>query len=150
LVQLAVIVMVFGYLKGRIENIVVAILGLLYITIRSIAIGQGMALARMALALDKDFARIQELLGDDPGALQERTRSNSKQRCGNGTSSANGYPSTIPGRALSSMGAANGSGRRGRRSTTTSCCASRPARPKAVRKRASSSTCDPMQWWLRS
>ena len=60
--------------------------------------------------------------------------------------SVNGYRSTIPGRALSSTVGANGSGRHGRRSTTTWCCASRQGRPKEARTRASFSICDPMRW----
>jgi hypothetical protein len=71
-VQLAVILFVFGNLKGRLEGIVVSILGLLYVTIRSYAIVNAMTLAQLVIFLDKEFTRTQELLREDAEEISAR------------------------------------------------------------------------------
>jgi hypothetical protein len=43
----------------------------IYVTVRSIAINQGMAVARLTIAFDRELARILELVGEDPKALRE-------------------------------------------------------------------------------
>jgi hypothetical protein len=78
LVQLAIILFVFGHLKGRTEDITVAILGLLYVTIRSIAIGLGVGLFKFWLAMDKELIRIREMLGEDASLIQERNETNTR------------------------------------------------------------------------
>jgi hypothetical protein len=64
----AVVLYVFDKLHGRTETITVAVLGLVYVTIRSIAIGQGLGLSNTFKIMDADFARIRELLGDEQHA----------------------------------------------------------------------------------
>jgi hypothetical protein len=72
LLQLAVIVLVFAALKTRLESIVVSILGLIYVTVRSIALNQGFAVARLTIAFDRELTRILELIGEDPKVLRDR------------------------------------------------------------------------------
>jgi hypothetical protein len=77
-IQLAIILFVFSHLTGGTETVVVAILGLLYVTTRSMAIGQGVALAHFALAADREFIQIREMLGEDHGVIQERVEANKR------------------------------------------------------------------------
>jgi hypothetical protein len=68
LVNLIMLTIVVGTLvsaRGRFEITVIAILGLIYVVIRSIGIGQGMAYVHLASGLDAELTRIRELLGDD-------------------------------------------------------------------------------------
>ena len=66
LFYLAVVAWVFNELEGRRDTIaIVAVLGLLYVTIRSIACGQALGLAQAGTAIQAHFVRIRELLGDD-------------------------------------------------------------------------------------
>jgi hypothetical protein len=74
LVQLAVILYVFYRLNTRSETILVSLLGLMYATIRSLAIMQGLAFAQFAFAIDKELARIQELLGEYRNTVTERRK----------------------------------------------------------------------------
>jgi hypothetical protein len=74
LVQLAVIVYVFDRLNTRSETILVSLLGLIYATIRSLAIMQELAFAQFAFAIEKELAQIQELLGEYRNTITERRR----------------------------------------------------------------------------
>jgi hypothetical protein len=71
-IQLALVLYVFDRLEGRLEFIVVSILGLIYVTMRAIAFNNGRALVTICQGIDKELTRIRELLHDDsPGALTE-------------------------------------------------------------------------------
>jgi hypothetical protein len=62
----AVVLFVFDKLQGRSEVIItVAILGLIYVTIRSIAISQGMGLANALKVIESDLIRLRELVRDE-------------------------------------------------------------------------------------
>jgi hypothetical protein len=62
----AVVLYVFDKLQGRSEAIVtVAVLGLIYVTIRSIAIGQVIALANSLKVIEADLIRVRELVRDE-------------------------------------------------------------------------------------
>jgi len=66
LFYVAIVLYVFAKLQGRHDTIIlVAVLGLIYVTIRSIAIGQGHGLIGMAKSLTVDLMRIRELLRDE-------------------------------------------------------------------------------------
>jgi len=77
-VQLAIFAFVFAHLKDRMESIVVSVLGLLYVTIRSIAIVQTTSFAQFAVGVDGEIIRIRELLGDDHETIQARINSNTE------------------------------------------------------------------------
>jgi hypothetical protein len=63
---IAVVLYVFDKLQGRSEAIItVAVLGLIYVTIRSIAIGQGMGLANALKIIEADLIRLRELARDE-------------------------------------------------------------------------------------
>ena len=62
---IAVVLYVFDKLLGRPEAITAAILGLVYVTIRSIAIGQALGRANSFKIIEADLIRIRELLGDE-------------------------------------------------------------------------------------
>ena len=67
LFYLAVVAWVFQQLDGRRDTTaIVAVLGLLYVTMRTIGCGQALVLVRAAPAIEAHFVRIRELLGDDP------------------------------------------------------------------------------------
>jgi hypothetical protein len=68
----AVVLYVFDKLHGRTETITVAVLGLVYVTIRGIAIWQGVGLSNSFKMMDADFTRIRELLGDEQHAHDRR------------------------------------------------------------------------------
>ena len=61
---LLIIVAVFDKLYQRPEAVVVAILGLIYVTIRMIGIGLSMGMARSLLHLNKQLLCIRSLLND--------------------------------------------------------------------------------------
>ena len=61
----AVVLYVFSALHGRSEAITVAVLGLVYVTIRTIAIGQASGLADALKVIEADVIRIRELLHDE-------------------------------------------------------------------------------------
>src|SRR5262249_19218090 len=66
LFYVAIVLYVFDRLQGRHDtSIVVAILGLIYVTIRSIAIGQALGLIGVAKGLHVHLMRIRELLHDE-------------------------------------------------------------------------------------
>jgi hypothetical protein len=63
---IAVVLYVFDKLQGRSEAIItVAVLGLIYVTIRSIAIWQGMGLANALKVIESDLIRLRELGRDE-------------------------------------------------------------------------------------
>jgi hypothetical protein len=67
-INLIMLVIVLGTLleaRGRFEVTVIAILGLTYVTIRSMGIGHAMAYMQLARGLDAELTRIRELLGED-------------------------------------------------------------------------------------
>jgi hypothetical protein len=47
-------------------------LGLIYVTVRSIAMYQGISIARLTIAFDKELTRILELAGEEPKILRDR------------------------------------------------------------------------------
>ena len=61
----AVVLYVFDALQRRPERITVAVLGLVYVTIRTIAIGQVSGLAGALKIIEADVIRIRELLHDE-------------------------------------------------------------------------------------
>jgi hypothetical protein len=61
----AVVLYVFDKLQGRSEAIIMAVLGLIYVTIRSIAISQGMGLANALKVIEADIIRLRELVRDE-------------------------------------------------------------------------------------
>ena len=65
LIMLAIVVGILSRVHDRFETIVVAILGLLYVTIRTIAFGQALMFTQLAIGIDSDFSRIRRLLGDE-------------------------------------------------------------------------------------
>jgi hypothetical protein len=72
--QLAIIAFVFSRLESRTEVIVVSILGLIYTTIRSIQLLQGIALGQIGTAFARELMRIQELLGEEREIIQEKRK----------------------------------------------------------------------------
>jgi hypothetical protein len=65
LIVLAVVLGIFSGLHARFETVVVAILGLLYVSIRSIAFSQTVMLREAIIGIDHHFVRIRDLLGDE-------------------------------------------------------------------------------------
>jgi len=63
--QVLVVLYVFSRLQGRFEVIVISVLGLIYLTVRTIAFSQGMAFAHFGVALQKEFNDLIYLLGHD-------------------------------------------------------------------------------------
>jgi hypothetical protein len=62
----AVVLYVFDKLQGHSEAIItVSVLGLIYVTIRSIAISQGMGLASALKVIESDIIRLRELVHDE-------------------------------------------------------------------------------------
>ncbi len=61
---MAIILAVFDQIHHRPEAVIVAILGLLYVTIRMIGIGLSLHQQQIALLVTKHFVRIRTLLGD--------------------------------------------------------------------------------------
>ena len=59
---IAVVLYVLDKLQGRPEAITVAILGLIYVAIRSIAIGQGLGLANSLKIIEADLIRLGSFL----------------------------------------------------------------------------------------
>lgn len=81
----AVVLYVFDALHGRPEAITVAVLGLIYVTIRSIAIGQASGFAGALKIIEADLIRIRELLHDEHaqtrwGSAQEDTETLERTR----------------------------------------------------------------------
>ena len=72
ILQLAIIGFVFSRLESRTEVIIVSILGLIYATIRSIQLLQGIARGQISTALARELVRIEELLGEEPGIIQQK------------------------------------------------------------------------------
>jgi hypothetical protein len=70
-IQVIVVFYVFAHLNDRLETIVVSILGLIYVTIRSIAFGQWYVLANFGIGMERDFVFIRKLVGDDVAAREE-------------------------------------------------------------------------------
>jgi hypothetical protein len=63
---IAVVLYVFDKLQGRSEAIItVAVLGLIYVTIRSIAIGLGMGITNFFKVIEADLIRLRELVRDE-------------------------------------------------------------------------------------
>jgi hypothetical protein len=76
---IAIILYVFDKLHGQTEVITVAVLGLIYVTIRSIAIGQAMGLANALKIIEADLIRVRELLGDEyAGGRSEAAKEDSE------------------------------------------------------------------------
>lgn len=63
--QVLVVLYVFSRLQGRLEVIVVSVLGLLYLTVRTIAFSQATTLANFGSALQKEINDLVHLLGHD-------------------------------------------------------------------------------------
>jgi hypothetical protein len=69
----AVVLYVFDALHGRPEAITVAVLGLVYATIRSVAIGQAIGLSNALKIIEVDLVRIRELLNDEHAQTRWRS-----------------------------------------------------------------------------
>jgi hypothetical protein len=65
---IAVILYVFDKLQRRPEIVTVAVLGLIYVTIRTIAIGQAIGLFNALKIIEADIVQIRELLKDEHAA----------------------------------------------------------------------------------
>ena len=63
-VQLWVVLVVFERLQGRFENIVVAVLGLIYLAIRAVGFGNFLLQVSFAKASNHQMLRIRQLLSD--------------------------------------------------------------------------------------
>lgn len=63
-IYLSVILYVFDKLDGRLEFILVSILGLIYVAVRTIGIGLVMMLYESDFVRQKEFAKIRTLLND--------------------------------------------------------------------------------------
>jgi hypothetical protein len=63
-IQLLIVLYVFYYLNERFEIIVIAVLGLIYTVIRSIAWGLLITFNNLAQQLEREFLNLQRLLGD--------------------------------------------------------------------------------------
>jgi hypothetical protein len=65
IIQLVIVLVVFLNLKGRFEVIVVSTLGFIYLTLRTMGWGQAVMLINMSLGIDREFAHIRGLLGEE-------------------------------------------------------------------------------------
>lgn len=68
LINLVMLTIVAGTLlsaRGRFEITVIAILGMIYVAVRSSGIGYAMTYIQLTHALDNEFTRVRELLGED-------------------------------------------------------------------------------------
>jgi hypothetical protein len=65
LIELAIVWTVLMSMRGHFEITVMSSLGLMYVTIRSIAFGQMMFLARITGGIDKAILHLRHLLNDD-------------------------------------------------------------------------------------
>jgi hypothetical protein len=72
--EIVVVLYVFSHLGARLEFILVALLGLIYVTIRSLAIGQLHIWIEAQTAIEKDLTALLHLTGQDPEVLRERWR----------------------------------------------------------------------------
>jgi hypothetical protein len=63
-IEVAVVIFVFSRLQGRLEMIIVSILGLIYLTIRTINFANGIAMAKLAVAFKERRLSILSHLGD--------------------------------------------------------------------------------------
>jgi hypothetical protein len=59
-----VVLYVFAHLKGNTENIIVSILGLIYVSVRGQALGSSIFFSKSTLAFAHEFAKIRALLND--------------------------------------------------------------------------------------
>lgn len=64
LMMLLIIAVTLSGARGRFESTVISLLGLIYITIRSVGIGHAMIYFAFGNALDAELTQIRELLGD--------------------------------------------------------------------------------------
>jgi hypothetical protein len=64
-IEVAIVWLVFSRLQGRVEVIVVSILGLIYLNLRSVAFAQGMIVSRLAMGTAQEFLHIRHLLHDN-------------------------------------------------------------------------------------
>jgi|SRR6516225_215770 len=74
LLQILIVLYVFSRLSVRFEIIVVAILGLIYATIRSIAFGIWYMLINIVVGANNDFIFIRKHIGDDVTEREEEAR----------------------------------------------------------------------------
>jgi hypothetical protein len=65
LIMLTIVLGTLGEARGRFEITPIAILGLIYVTIRSMGIGHAIAYAQLGTGLDLELTHIRELLGED-------------------------------------------------------------------------------------
>jgi|RhiMethySRZTD1v2_1073278.scaffolds.fasta_scaffold1083907_1 hypothetical protein len=77
-IQFLIVLYVFSRLHARFEIVVVSILGLIYVTIRTIAFGTRSALANIAMGVDNEFAYIRRLTGADMTEREEAVRISQK------------------------------------------------------------------------
>jgi hypothetical protein len=63
-IQLLVVLYVFSKLKGGFDVIVIAVLGLIYTTLRTMGWALGMTFAKLGQGLSDEFIRLRRLLGD--------------------------------------------------------------------------------------
>ncbi len=64
LIEIVVVMAIFSGLRGRFETTVVAILGVIYVTVRTIGISSWMMAVNTAIRQDLQFFRISELAQD--------------------------------------------------------------------------------------
>lgn len=93
--QILIVLYVFSRLSVRFEIIVVAILGLIYVTVRSVAFGMWYMLVNIAVGANNDFIFIRKHIGDDVTAREEEAA------MGHGKATQNFYKFVIDGIALS-------------------------------------------------
>jgi uncharacterized membrane protein len=80
-----IILLVFDKLYHKPEAVTVAVLGLIYVTIRSIAIGQHMGFVQTMFALDRQVLNIRRLL-NDPGYEEMKDAVQETEKPGMGSS----------------------------------------------------------------
>ena len=71
LLQVLIVLYIFSRLDVRFEIIVVAILGLIYVTIRTISLNTAYLLTNIVVFAEKDFVFIRKNLGDDVSAREK-------------------------------------------------------------------------------
>jgi hypothetical protein len=95
LLQILIVLYVFSRLSARFEIIIVAILGLIYVTIRGVAFGIWYMLVNIAYGANNDFIFIRKHIGDDVTEREEEAKT------AHGQATQTFYKNAIDGVALS-------------------------------------------------
>jgi hypothetical protein len=74
IIQLAVVIAIFSELHGQFEVVAMSVLGIIYLSVRSIGIRNYFLHANLAKGLDNEIIRLHRLLADDASNLYEESR----------------------------------------------------------------------------